>query len=479
MSDQNKLKELATHLFSELAPKEVKEIDKIFEFWKAALPKKQETNFSLPMPPSMREMVLRDIGFTEVQTDQTQNRLIGYLHILNRLMERNIEDLVHSSQEELTALIWQEGKKLGLRDQEINDLASILPLWIQRISNKVIFEFSPINICEMTQKAESTGKGRKSTSDFSGIIGSSEKMQSIFSCLERISTSNLSVLIQGESGTGKELVAKAIHNNSNRSKKNFIPVNCGALPDSIIESELFGHEKGAFTGATSQKTGYFEFADQGTIFLDEISETSLNFQIKLLRVLQEKQIRRVGGTKPVNIDIRVISATNRDLAKLAKAGEFRHDLFYRINEMTVTIPPLRERQSDLPLLIEHFLKKFSHENSKPAPKISPAAKRLLHSYSWPGNIRELENVMKRAVVLADSAILPSHLPSNLYENKNSSSGKNDGSLEDQLMNAEREIILRALENNSNNVSSTAKILRISRRTLQRKMKFLGIAKDEN
>ncbi|MBF0547931.1 MAG: sigma-54-dependent Fis family transcriptional regulator [Candidatus Riflebacteria bacterium] len=479
MDETNNLKELATQLFSELAPKEVGEIDKLFEYWKTVLPKKQEINFASAMPPTMREAILKDIGFEDVKPDFSQSRLLGYLHILNRLMERNIEELVHSSQDELITIVWQEGKKLNLRDSEIQELASVIPLWIQKISNKVIFEFSPINILEMTQASAKSQTGKATSAKFSGIIGLSEKMQSIFSCLEKISASNLSVLIQGESGTGKELVAHAIHANSQRAKENFIPVNCGALPDSIIESELFGHEKGAFTGAIGQKSGYFEIANKGTIFLDEISETSLGFQVKLLRVLQERKVRRVGGTKPVDVDIRIISATNRDLALLVREGGFRHDLYYRVNEMTITIPPLRERKADLSLLTDHFLEKFAKENCKPVPKISPAAKRVLFSYSWPGNIRELENVLKRAVVLADSAILPSHLPQNLFESREIAPKKGEGSLEDQLMAAEREIIVRSLENNSNNVSVTAKFLKVSRRTLQRKMKFLGIDRNED
>ncbi len=475
MDDSQRLKDLATQFFSEIAPRGVKDLDKLFEHWKSGIPKKQEVNFGMAMPPTMREQILKDIGMGEAKGETAQTKYFGYLKVLNQLMEMNIENLLQLSQEDLTALIWQEGRRLGMREPEIQDLATVLPLWIQKISNKVIFEFSPINVYEVAGHRDSpppTSSGAK----FKGIIGQSEKMQSIFGCIERISASNLSVLIQGESGTGKELVAYAIHANSNRAGENFIPVNCGALPDSIIESELFGHEKGAFTGAIVQKIGYFEIANRGTIFLDEISETSLNTQVKLLRVLQEKKIRRVGGIKPIDVDIRVIAATNRDLPTAVREGSFRHDLYYRINEMTITLPPLRERQGDLPLLIEHFLEKFSKENNKPAPKLDPQARRILFSYSWPGNIRELENVLKRAVVLADSAILPGHLPSNLLERRSTGTGSEtgSGSLDDQLMAAEREIILKSLENNKRNVSLTAKVLKISRRTLQRKMKLLGI-----
>jgi transcriptional regulator with PAS, ATPase and Fis domain len=475
MSDSKILKDLATQFFSEIAPRELKDFDGLFEKWKTDLPKKQDVNFGLAMPPEMREQILHDIGFQDARQDVIHSRYAGYLSILNRLLERNVEELLEMPQEKLTALIWQEGRRLSLRDGEIQDLSAILPHWIQKISNKVIFEFSPVNIYEMTDRPEKHSSRQPGLTTFKGIIGQSEKMHSIFSCLERISASNLSVLIQGESGTGKELVAYGIHAASPRVNENFIPVNCGALPDSIIESELFGHEKGAFTGAVIQKVGYFELADKGTIFLDEISETSLNFQVKLLRVLQEKKIRRVGGTTPVPVDIRVIAATNRDLMTLVREGGFRHDLYYRVNEMTITLPPLRERQGDLPLLIEHFLEKFARENGKTPPRIDPHARRLLFGYAWPGNVRELENVLKRAVVLADSSILPTHLPANLLEKRETprtlSAG---GSLEDQVMAAEREIILRALEQNKNNVSLTARVLKVSRRTLQRKMKQLGI-----
>jgi transcriptional regulator with PAS, ATPase and Fis domain len=274
-----------------------------------------------------------------------------------------------------------------------------------------------------------------------------------------------------------------VHSISDRSAKNFIPVNCGALPDSIIESELFGYEKGAFTGASYQKKGYFEIAGDGTIFLDEISETSLNTQVKLLRVLQEKQFYRVGGTQPVKIDARVIAATNRNLLEHVKNGSFRHDLYYRINEMTITLPPLRERKVDLPLLTKHFIKTFAKQNAKPTPKLSDKADQLIKKYNWPGNIRELENALKRAVVLAEDVIEPCHFPAIIRDfeiinpqfvdelDKNS-----PGSLEAKLNRAEKMIILKALAENDNNVSKTAQELEISRRTLQRKIKHHQIDK---
>ncbi len=477
MEDLKRLKDIATQFFSEISPRELTDLDRLFEQWKSGVHKKQEVNFGLALPPSMRDQVLRDIGFGEPEAEPGQEKYLGYLNLLNRMMEMNLETLLDMSPEELSAFIWKEGKRLGLRESEIRDLGAILPPWIQKISNKAIFEFSPINVFEVSRGEERPAPAAGQEARFQGIIGQSEKMQSMFSCIEKISGSTLSVLIQGESGTGKELVAHAIHANSPRAQQNFIPVNCGALPDSIIESELFGHEKGAFTGAVGQKIGFFEIANRGTIFLDEISETSLNFQVKLLRVLQERQIRRVGGVKAIDIDIRIIAATNRDLPTLVREGTFRHDLYYRINEMAITLPPLRERQGDLPLLIDHFLERFARENRKPVPTLDPQARRLLFGYAWPGNIRELENVLKRAVVLADRIILPSHLPPPFLERRPTAAAvSGSGSLESQVMAAEREIITRALESNGHNVSLTARVLEVSRRTLQRKMTELGITK---
>jgi transcriptional regulator with PAS, ATPase and Fis domain len=279
-------------------------------------------------------------------------------------------------------------------------------------------------------------------------------------------------------------VAHAIHSLSNCAGKSFIPVNCGALPDSIIESELFGHEKGSFTGAEFQKKGYFEIADGGTIFLDEITETSLNTQVKLLRVLQEKQFYRVGGTKPVKVNARIIAATNREILDLVKNGTFRHDLYYRINEMTINLPSLQERKSDLPLLTRHFINKFAGQNGKPMPTMSKKAEEIIAKYNWPGNIRELENALKRAVVLAENIIEPEHFPAiikDYCENRqagaeNKAELPDSGSLEERIQKAERQIIVSALKAHDYNVSKTADSLEISRRTLQRKIKQYQIEK---
>ncbi len=474
------LKEIAGEFLSQIAPDGLKQIDMLFEQLKFDAPAKSEVNFGLAMPPEMRRKILADIGITQGAVPAVSERYVPYLILLNKLIERYQHELHNTSREEIAGFIWQEGRRIRLFEYEIQQLIDTIPDWLQKVSQKCFVELSPANICEVE-----TGESPSKTGDisFNGIIGKSEKMLSMFNCLSKISSSNLSILIQGESGTGKELVAHAIHNLSNFARNNFIPVNCGALPDSIIESELFGYEKGAFTGADFQKKGYFEIADGGTIFLDEITETSLNTQVKLLRVLQEKQFYRVGGTTPVKVNARIIAATNREILDLVKAGTFRHDLYYRINEMTINLPSLRERKVDLPLLSKHFINVFARQNNKPLPRLSPEAEKLLSSYNWPGNIRELENALKRAVVLADNLIEPEHFPAiirdagaSLPEIALSAPLSCSGSLEQRLQIAEKQIIIAALREHGFNVSRTADSLEISRRTLQRKIKQYQLEK---
>ncbi|HXH07901.1 MAG TPA: sigma-54 dependent transcriptional regulator [Vicinamibacterales bacterium] len=251
----------------------------------------------------------------------------------------------------------------------------------------------------------------QTTHQFSNIIGRSPAMQAVFQLIQTIAPTTSTVLITGESGTGKELVARAIHFNSPRRDHPFVAVNCGALPETLLESELFGHVRGAFTGAETNKKGLLEVAEKGTVFLDEIGEMSPMMQVKLLRFLQDRRFRRVGGTEEIEADIRVIAATNRDLARLVAEGRFRDDLFYRINVIPVRLPPLRERVEDIPLLAEHFLQKYAAQMGRPVAGLSPAAMRCLRGYRWPGNIRELENAIERAVALETSTtIQPSSLP---------------------------------------------------------------------
>ena len=482
MSKNNQLKDIAGDFLAQIAPDGLKQIDLLFEQLKFDAPAKSEVNFGMAMPPEMRRRILADIGIAQSATPAVSERYIPYLILLNKLIERHQQDLHNISREELAGFIWQEGRRLRLFEYEIQQLIDTIPDWLQKVSRKCFVELSPVNICEVESGEPPTSSGEIS---FNGIIGKSEKMLSMFKCLSRISNSNLSILIQGESGTGKELVAHAIHNMSSCAGKSFIPVNCGALPDSIIESELFGYEKGAFTGADFQKKGYFEIADGGTIFLDEITETSLNTQVKLLRVLQEKQFYRVGGTTPVKVNARIIAATNREILDLVKTGSFRHDLYYRINEMTINLPSLRERKVDLPLLTRHFINTFAKQNRKSVPELSPEAEEMLQNYNWPGNIRELENALKRAVVLADTLIEPGHFPAIIRETQTGiAAGTNglpqlisgDGNLERRLQFAEKLILAQELKNNDFNVSKTAEKLEVSRRTLQRKIKQYHIVK---
>ena len=254
-------------------------------------------------------------------------------------------------------------------------------------------------------------RAMRTSHQFSNIIGTSSPMLALFQLVETIAATNSTVLITGESGTGKELIARAIHVNSPRRDRPFVAVNCGALSETLLDSELFGHMRGAFTGADSNKKGLIEVAEKGTIFLDEIGEMSPVVQVKLLRVLQERKFRRLGGTEEIDADIRILAATNRDLAKMVADGSFREDLFYRINVIPMRVPPLRERQEDIPLLAEHFVSRFAEQMGKPITGISGAALTRLTHYSWPGNIRELENAMERAVALERTpTILPDSLP---------------------------------------------------------------------
>src|SRR5262245_42015207 len=248
------------------------------------------------------------------------------------------------------------------------------------------------------------------------IVGTTPAMLAVYKTVARLVDSKATVLIQGESGSGKELIARAIHFNGTRAERPFVAVECASLAESLLESELFGHVRGAFTGAVDTKKGLFEIADGGTIFLDEIAEISLGLQAKLLRVLQEYEIRRVGGTQPIQLDVRVIAATNKDVEALVKAARFREDLFYRLNVVTLHLPPLRERQEDIPLLANHFLRKYSEVNDKLISHITPAAMGLLCAYHWPGNVRELEHTIERAVTLTmNSALLPGDLPPKLQQ----------------------------------------------------------------
>lgn len=306
------------------------------------------------------------------------------------------------------------------------------------------------------------------------IIGNSEPMRQVFDVIRQAAPTNATVLIQGESGTGKELVAYAIHKLSQRSKGPMVAVHCAALSSNLLESELFGHEKGAFTGAVSRRRGRFELADGGTLFLDEVSEIDASVQVKLLRVLEERKFERVGGTDTVDVDIRLITATNRDLRSVVNEGRFREDLFFRLDVVNITLPPLRERIEDIPLLCDHFIADFNEKNGKDVEGITNEALNYLYAYSWPGNVRELRNTIEKIVVLArGKRITARDIPNNIREAAGDAGRRGPLSAVsaegDSLAEVERKMIMAALARHNNNRTKAAEDLGISRRTLHRKL----------
>ncbi|MBI5512917.1 MAG: sigma-54-dependent Fis family transcriptional regulator [Deltaproteobacteria bacterium] len=327
------------------------------------------------------------------------------------------------------------------------------------------------------------------------IIGNDAAMTATYDILEKVADTPATVLITGESGTGKELIARALHDNSARRDHAFIRVNCGAIPRDLMEAELFGYERGAFTGAVNSKPGRFELAHGGTLFLDEIAEIPVEMQVKLLRAIQEGEIDRVGCVKPTTVSVRLVAATNRDLKREIAAGRFREDLYYRLNVVPIHLPPLRERRSDIPLLIQHFLETHAARFRRPALRLAPEVRACLESYPWPGNIRELENVLERCVLLADGdTIRLRDLPPEVREGSVSpepgeavgaeedtdsdSDASGPGGLKERVREAtarlERELIVKALAQTGTNVTQTARLLKISRKSLQIKMKELGL-----
>ncbi len=312
-----------------------------------------------------------------------------------------------------------------------------------------------------------------------GIIGTSPSMLEVFSLIRKVAASEVAVLITGESGTGKELVARAIHELSPRKPKELIAINCGAIPENLLESELFGYEKGAFTGAQTRVLGKVEYANKGTLFLDEIGELPLNLQVKMLRFLQEKKIQRVGGRDDIPVDARIIAATNRDIIKETLAGSFREDLYYRISVIHIKLPPLRNRGEDIMLLANFFLRRCGKEFGKKTRKFSPDSTRLLESYDWPGNVRELENKVQRAVIMSDNIIIePEDLDFSLKTVKEGIHSFANLTLKDAREMVEREMILTAIEKQRNNMVKAAEELGISRPTLYDLVKKHNIAKIE-
>jgi two-component system response regulator AtoC len=321
---------------------------------------------------------------------------------------------------------------------------------------------------------------------FHNLIGKSPGMQEIYAKIEQVSDSRTTVLVTGESGTGKELVAKALHYNSSRRDRPCIALNCAALPETLIESELFGHEKGSFTDATARRMGQFELAHTGTLFLDEIGDLSPVTQAKLLRVLQEREFTRIGGTQSIKVDVRIVAATNKNLDELVRKGQFREDLYYRINVIALYLPPLRDRGEDIALLAKHFLAKRVEEEKRPRIEFSKDALETLARYPWPGNVRELENIVEQAFIWSQQAaqITPEHLPSILKGDIRSASLHDDTiagrlSLEKAVMEFEREIILDALKRSSYVQTHAASLLGITRRMLKYRMDTLGIGRSEH
>jgi len=317
---------------------------------------------------------------------------------------------------------------------------------------------------------------------FGNIIGQSPKMLELYDFLEKVAPTKTNILITGESGTGKELVAKAIHYNSPRRDKPFVTLNCGAIPESLIESELFGHMRGAFTDAIATKKGLFEVADEGTLFLDEISEIPLMMQVKLLRVLQDREFKRVGGTEDIRVDVRIISATNKDLEEAVREKQFREDLFYRLNVIQIRLASLRERKEDIPLLADHFLKKYSEELGKQISGISPEALRILVQYDYPGNVRELQNIIERAVALETSSELSAHNLSSYLEEQLPFRKRpidleipTEGiSLEKVVEDVERTLLLKALDRTKGIKKKAAELLQINFRSMRYRLEKYGL-----
>jgi len=314
--------------------------------------------------------------------------------------------------------------------------------------------------------------------NFENIVGKSEPMLKIFDLVAQVANSRSTVLLQGESGTGKEIIAKALHLNSPRHDRPFVPVNTGSMPADLLESTLFGHVKGAFTSAIASKKGLFEIADRGTLFLDEIATMSLETQAKILRVLQDRRFMHLGGVQEVQVDVRIIAATNIDLRQSVREGRFREDLFYRLNVITIELPPLRQRREDIPLLVQFFLKKYAEENDRPVRRITPEALRPLMSYSWPGNVRELENVIERAVVLSSGPdITLDLLPDNLLGRGSSFTlhdPPSDSSLFEIVEDVERRIISDMLEKCNWNQTEAAEHFKVPLSTLNQKIRRLNI-----
>lgn len=433
-------------------------------------------------------------GLTGYEPDQLiQNRTIAFNQIIHPEDRRNVQEKVQSKLElgehfEVTYRIitsdgtvrwvWERGTPVPGKDANSVVIEGfITDITDMKNAEQVLIE-NERTLQQLKERLEEETvylrQEIKQTSNFEEIISRSDAFHQVLRNVEKVADTDSTVLILGETGTGKELIARAIHNNSGRSNRVLVTVNCAALPPNIVESELFGHEKGAFTGAHEKKTGRFELAHQGTIFLDEIGDLPLNLQTKLLRVLQEGEFQRLGSSKTIRADVRVIAATNRDLQAAVRSGDFREDLYYRLNVFPIVVPPLRERKEDIPLLVRHFINKYSVKTGRPVSEISQKVMDQFMKYDWPGNIRELENIIERAIILCEGGRIK---PGAWIPRSRSSSDDTISSLEE----SERQHILRALTMTNWRISGengAARLLDIKRTTLQARMKKLGIQRSE-
>jgi DNA-binding NtrC family response regulator len=420
---------------------ESKEISALFKSVKVPINKKDLKQKGISVGTDSVNPLKYDIAFLDLDMENWQKRLID--------LRQRMPVIVFSRADVKKAV---EAMKLGASDFLEKPLTSeVLSELISRHKKKIL----------------NTEHG------FDETIGMSVPMQEVFGLIKKAAVSESNVLITGESGTGKELVARAIHKWSPRNERSFVTINCSAIPDTLLESELFGFEKGAFTGANYTKKGLLEFADGGTVFFDEIGDVSPLFQTKILRVIQEGEIMRIGGTHQINVDVRIIAATNKDLGIACKKGSFREDLFYRLNVINIHLPLLRDRMEDVPFLAEHFIKKYAHKRKDMLINgLSDEAMNILMSYSYQGNVRELENIIERAISFANSPkILPSDLPSQLLQTPSQKVAPKQ-KLKEALADIEKELIWSALQRSGGNISKAAAELGIFRQQLQRKIKKL-------
>jgi two-component system, NtrC family, response regulator AtoC len=433
----------------------------IRDSFEAVLSKDYDLLFAGSGPEALRVLSTRDVNL--VLLDIRMPGMDG-LEVLRRIKELNeqTEVVIVTAVKSLKTAI--EAIKLGASDYITKpfDTLDILSL-IKRVVEKQEL------LKEVLYLRSEIARDHR----FENLVGRNARMQEIYDLVKRIGDNNATVLLNGESGTGKEVLARAIHQQSNRSQRPFIAVNCAAIPAELLESELFGHEKGAFTGAIATKVGKFELATGGTLFLDEIGHMRLDLQAKILRALQEREIERVGGTRTIKIDVRVLAATNRDLKKAIEDGSFREDLYYRLNVVPITLPDLKDRQEDIPLLANHFIQKFAPESNPAIHEISKDAMAILMSHTWPGNVRELENVIERAVTLGRGpAIEPRDLPPNLAGGTNplERALAKEATLED----LEKDYIAMILRRTKGHQIRAASILGIDRRTLYRKIRRFSL-----